>query len=108
MKRDPNGNRGTKTSQLNHIDRLVKEEEGLHGRSELTNDDRERCAELKVELDRCSDLLRQRRALREFGNDPDKARLRPARIAVGSETVTDAVIVTLGSIGKRPGLQTQA
>jgi hypothetical protein len=65
-------------SVLNHINRLVKEEERLYGKSELTGDDRGRLAELKVELDQCWDLLRQRRALREFGQDPDKARVRPA------------------------------
>ena len=72
-------------SVLNHIDRLVKEEERLHGGNELTNDDRERLTELKVELDQCWDLLRQRRALREFGNDPDKAKVRPARIVENYE-----------------------
>ena len=72
-------------SVLNHIDRLVKEEEKLYGRSELTNDDHERLAQLKVELDQCWDLLRQRRALREFGDDPDKAKVRPARIVENYE-----------------------
>ena len=72
-------------SVLNHIDRLVKEEEGLYGRNELTNDDRERLAELKVQLDQCWDLLRQRRALREFGDNPDKAKVRPARIVENYE-----------------------
>jgi hypothetical protein len=72
-------------SVLNHIDRLVKEEERLYGRSELTNDDRERLGQLKVELDQCWDLLRQRRALREFGDDPDKAKVRPARIVENYE-----------------------
>jgi len=72
-------------SVLNRIDRLVKEEEGLYGRSELTNDDRERLGQLKVELDQCWDLLRQRRALREFGDDPDKAKVRPARIVENYE-----------------------
>ena len=72
-------------SVLNHIDRLVKEEEGLYARSELTNDGRERLAELKVELDQCWDLLRQRRALREFGDNPDKAKVRPARIVENYE-----------------------
>ena len=72
-------------SVLNHIDRLVKEEEGLYGRSELTNNDRERLGQLKVELDQCWDLLRQRRALREFGDDPDKAKVRPARIVENYE-----------------------
>ena len=67
-------------SVLNHIDRLVKEEERLYGQNELTDGDRGRLSELKVELDQCWDLLRQRRALREFGNDPDKAKVRAANV----------------------------
>ena len=72
-------------SVLNHIDSLVKEEERLYGRSELTDDDRQRLAELKVELDQYWDLLRQRRALREFGENPDKAKVRPAKIVENYE-----------------------
>jgi Protein of unknown function (DUF2630) len=67
-------------SVLSDIDRLVKEEEQLYGKSEITTDDRARLAELKVHLDQCWDLLRQRRALREFGKDPDAAKVRPANI----------------------------
>lgn len=72
-------------SVLSHIDQLVKEEERLYGKSGLTDDDRGRLAELKVELDQCWDLLRQRRALREFGEDPDKAKVRPAKIVESYE-----------------------
>jgi hypothetical protein len=72
-------------SVLSHIDELVKEEERLYGKNGLTGDDRGRLAELKVELDQCWDLLRQRRALREFGNDPDKAKVRPAKIVENYE-----------------------
>ena len=54
-------------SILTNIDRLVKEEEHLYGKSEITHEDRARLSELKVHLDQCWDLLRQRRALREFG-----------------------------------------
>lgn len=67
-------------SVLNHIDQLVKEEAQLYGQSELADVDRRRLAELKVELDQCWDLLRQRRALREFGENPDRAKVRPAKI----------------------------
>lgn len=70
---------------LNHIDRLVKEEERLHRQSELNEEDRGRLAKLKMELDQCWDLLRQRRALREFGEDPDKAKVRPAKIVENYE-----------------------
>lgn len=37
-----------------------------------------RLEELEVEVDRCWDLLRQRRARREAGGDPDGAQVRPA------------------------------
>jgi hypothetical protein len=72
-------------SVLSHIDSLVKEEEQLYGRRELTDADRKRLAELKVQLDQCWDLLRQRRALREFGDDPEKAQVRPAKIVENYE-----------------------
>jgi len=68
----------TDGSVLNHIEKLVEEEERLYGQSELGDEDRGRLAELKVELDQYWDLLRQRRALREFGEDPDKAQIRPS------------------------------
>ncbi len=68
---------------LGHIDRLVKEEEGLYAQSQL--DDRDRLAKIKVELDQCWDLLRQRRALREFGRDPDQAKVRPPKVVENYE-----------------------
>jgi hypothetical protein len=40
--------------------------------------DRERLRAVEVELDRCWDLLRQRRALRDAGTDPDQASSRDA------------------------------
>ena len=76
---------GKDQSVLNHIDELVKEEERLYGRSNITEDDRRRLGELKVQLDQCWDLLRQRRALREFGDDPDKAKVRPPNIVENYE-----------------------
>ncbi len=39
-----------------------------------------RLEETKVELDQCWDLLRQRDALREFGQDPNEAKTRPASV----------------------------
>ena len=65
---------------LGHIQELVDEEHRLFGKTTLTQDDRSRLDRLKVELDQCWDLLRQRRALREFGEDPGEARVRPARV----------------------------
>jgi Protein of unknown function (DUF2630) len=65
------------------IERLVTEEEELRRREqgdrsseEALETDRERLRTVEVELDRCWDLLRQRRALREAGADPDDAEVR--------------------------------
>jgi len=70
---------------LSHIDELVKEEERLYAKGGLTEEDQARLGEVKVALDQCWDLLRQRRALREFGEDPDKAKVRPAGIVENYE-----------------------
>ena len=70
---------------LGHIDGLVKEEERLYAMGELTDDDGDRSAKLKVELDQCWDLLRQRRALREFGRDPNQAKVRPPKVVESYE-----------------------
>jgi len=72
-------------SVLSHIDQLVKEEERLYAKNGLTEEDQARLAEVKVALDQCWDLLRQRRALREFGEDPNKAKVRPAKIVENYE-----------------------
>jgi hypothetical protein len=68
-----------------HIERLVSEEHELRSREQVDspNDDAlakdgERLREVEVELDRCWDLLRQRRALRDAGDDPDQANVRDA------------------------------
>jgi uncharacterized protein DUF2630 len=68
-----------------HIARLVDEEHLLYGKAELADNERHRLQEIQVELDQCWDLLRQRRALREFGDDPDKARVRPKEVVEGYE-----------------------
>jgi len=72
-------------SVLSHIDQLVKEEERLYAKNGLTDEDEARLGEVKLALDQCWDLLRQRRALREFGKDPDKAKVRPAKIVENYE-----------------------
>ncbi len=84
---------------LGHIDRLVKEEERLYAQSELTDDDRDRLAKIKVELDQCWDLLRQRRALREFGRDPDQARCARRR----SSKTTSSSPSPQGRSTRQPG-----
>jgi len=70
---------------LHRIDALVKEEQELYGRGDLSGDDQARLEEVRVQLDQAWDLLRQRRALREFGKDPDKAKVRPATIVENYE-----------------------
>ena len=62
------------------IEQLVSEEHELwerEGAGTATDDDRRRLDALKVSLDQCWDLLRQRRARREFGRDADAAEVRP-------------------------------
>jgi hypothetical protein len=67
------------------IEGLVAEEHELRKREESDakdadrlEADQERLRALQVELDRCWDLLRQRRAFREAGADPDQAEVRDA------------------------------
>jgi uncharacterized protein DUF2630 len=70
-------NGDTDRSVREHIEHLVSEEHRLYGQSNLSEAERLRLQEVKIELDQCWDLLRQRRALREFGEDPGQARVRP-------------------------------
>ncbi|CAM5591899.1 DUF2630 family protein [Streptomyces tanashiensis] len=66
---------------LDDIGALVEEERSLReraGTGGLLPEERARLADLEVRLDQCWDLLRQRRAKVEFGEDPDEATLRPA------------------------------
>jgi hypothetical protein len=65
-------------SVFSHIEALVAEEHKLFERGELDAAQKKRLKEIQTELDRYWDLLRQRRALREFGDDPSKARERDA------------------------------
>lgn len=65
---------------LGHIGALVDEEKKLWAQESVSDADRERLTRIGIELDRCWDLLRQRRGLREFGRDPDEAEIRPAKV----------------------------
>jgi hypothetical protein len=71
---------GTDRSVLDHIRELVAEEQRLYQLAQRTEAEHERLRRIRVELDQYWDLLRQRRALEEFGQDPADARLRPAEI----------------------------
>jgi hypothetical protein len=70
----------TDKSVLAHIEHLVAEEKKLYAEKDMTDAQRARLAAIDVDLDRCWDLLRQRRALREFGRNPDEADVRPAKV----------------------------
>jgi hypothetical protein len=70
---------------LGMIKHLVDEEHTLRNRDDLDDRARARLQTVRVELDQCWDLLRQRRALREFGEDPDKAQVRPPNIVENYE-----------------------
>ncbi|MEO8457277.1 MAG: DUF2630 family protein [Chloroflexota bacterium] len=67
---------------LRRIETLVEEERELRERKatgEMADDAHARLQELEVGLDQAWDLLRQRRALREFGENPDAAHTRDAK-----------------------------
>ena len=72
--------RETDESVFEKIRELVDEEHTLWDRTELDDQGLTRLRTIRVELHRYWDLLRQRRALREFGDDPDRAHLRPASV----------------------------
>jgi len=68
------------------IEELVAEEHRLWARASdgsATEADRERLSELRISLDQCWDLLRQRRALREAGLDADVATPRSDEVVEG-------------------------
>jgi hypothetical protein len=64
-------------SVLEHIKELTDEEHRLYEKKGgLTEAERDRLKAIAVALDQYWDLLRQRRAKREFGEDPDEAEMR--------------------------------
>lgn len=74
---------------LDRIDELVQEEESLlhrhEGEEELTAEEHARLEELKVQLDRAWDFLRQRRSLRQYGMNPGDASPRDSGTVEGYE-----------------------
>lgn len=72
---------------VKRIDDLVEEEHALRsdhrGGRGLNDADRERLKDLEIRLDQLWDLLRQRRARREMGENPDEANLRPPETVEG-------------------------
>jgi hypothetical protein len=70
------------------IEQLVAEEQELYERGAgggLSETEHNRLESIKVGLDQCWDLLRQRRALREFGDDADAATVRGPDVVEGYE-----------------------
>ena len=75
-------------SLRSRIEEMVAEEQRLLDAAEGQGPDdqrQDRLAELKIELDRCWDLLRQREAREEFGLDPDDASVRNTDTVEGYE-----------------------
>ena len=62
---------------LTRIHSLVDEEHKLRDSDEHTDETRARMGKLEADLDQLWDLLRQRRAKRQYGEDPDEAEPRP-------------------------------
>jgi len=70
------------------ISRLADEEHRLeeaHTGEGLTPGESEKLRTIEVALDQCWDLLRQRRARRSAGLDPDQAATRPAPVVENYE-----------------------
>lgn len=73
-------------SALDVINRLAAEEHELRAKESAgtaDDGDRARIEELEIQLDQCWDLLRQRRARRSAGLDPDDAHLRDPNTVEG-------------------------
>jgi hypothetical protein len=71
------------TDILTRVRQLVDEEHelraGRQGGGLSEDEEQERLRVVEESLDQCWDLLRQRRARREFGDDPDGANPRPVQ-----------------------------
>ncbi len=74
---------------FHEINALSGEEEQLYASASdgggLTVAERDRLEAIKVELDRCYDLLHQRQARAAAGLNPDEATVRPAKTVEGYE-----------------------
>ena len=70
-------------SILAHISELIDEEHRLQNEAAASDDAHARIRHIEEQLDQCWDLLRQRRARREFGDDPDAAQPRDIKTVEG-------------------------
>ena len=66
----------TDQSVLKHIKDLADEEHHLYEKGNLSEEERERLKLINIALDQYWDLLRQRRAKREYGENPNEAEIR--------------------------------
>jgi hypothetical protein len=69
---------------VQRISELVDQEHNLRGRlgpsGGIDPGSQAQLERIEIQLDQCGDLLRQRRARREFADDPDEAELRDAAV----------------------------
>src|SRR2546430_9959234 len=89
---------------LGRINELAREEHELFEREshgKVTDADRARLRRLEVTLDQCWDLLRQRRARRAAGLDPDAPRGRDGKTGEGDKAgrLRDALPAAAGPQG---------
>ena len=70
---------------FNLIKKLSYEEESLYLKENLNDKELKKLDEMKIELDQCWDLLRQRHALRNAGKNPNEAKVRPPDIVENYE-----------------------
>jgi len=71
---------------VHRISKLADEEHQLersHAGDGLSEEEQKRLHSVEVALDECWDLLRQRRARRDAGQDPDQAKVRPEGVVEG-------------------------
>jgi hypothetical protein len=61
---------------LHHIKNLTENEVKLWWKENLSKEEINKLHQIKLELDQYWDLLRHRRALRDYGENPDKAEVR--------------------------------
>ena len=71
------------SSVLGHITQLVEEEHRLRADAGKPDHNAARLRQVEDQLDQCWDLLRQRRAKREFGENPETAAVRDPRTVEG-------------------------
>ena len=70
-------------SIVKRIGKLIEKEHRLIEGGSVKEKDRARAKAIEIELDQCWDLLRHRRAKREFGDNPETAEVRSPEVVEG-------------------------